>query len=72
MPFFLLNFQKYSFLDLLLTYKRFNVRGSDASGNVANFVETEQILIYLDFKLSFVQACFYYDCFFFNLLSKYS
>ncbi len=27
------------------------------TGNVANFVETEQIVTYLDFKLSFVQVC---------------
>ena len=35
---------------------RFNVRGTDDDGNVANFVETEQILTYADFYCSFVQV----------------
>lgn len=34
---------------------RFNVRGSDDEGNPANFVETEQILIFMDFRCSYVQ-----------------
>ncbi|CAF0761684.1 unnamed protein product [Brachionus calyciflorus] len=35
---------------------RFNVRGSDEEGNVANFVETEQILNYQEYKCSYVQV----------------
>ena len=35
---------------------RFNVRGTDDKGNAANFVETEQILAYLDFRCSYVQV----------------
>lgn len=35
---------------------RFNVRGADNEGNVANFVETEQIVAHADFKCSFVQV----------------
>jgi hypothetical protein len=35
---------------------RFNVRGCDEDGNVANFVETEQILNYQDYKCSYVQV----------------
>ena len=35
---------------------RFNVRGADNEGNVANFVETEQIVTHADFKCSFVQV----------------
>lgn len=35
---------------------RFNVRGVDEEGNVANFVETEQILNYQDIKCSYVQV----------------
>ena len=35
---------------------RFNVRGSDDEGNVANFVETEQIVSYIDYYCSFVQV----------------
>lgn len=34
---------------------RFNVRGSDDEGNPANFVETEQILVCMDVKCSYVQ-----------------
>ena len=34
---------------------RFNVRGADENGNVANYVETEQFLIYQDFRCSYVQ-----------------
>ena len=37
---------------------RFTKRGIDADGYVANFVETEQILLYPDGRLtSFVQVC---------------
>lgn len=35
---------------------RFNVRGVDEEGHVANFVETEQILNYQDVKCSYVQV----------------
>ena len=34
---------------------RYLSRGLDEDGNVANFVETEQLLIYKDFIYSFVQ-----------------
>jgi hypothetical protein len=34
---------------------RFNVRGTDEEGNPANFVETEQILVCMDVKCSYVQ-----------------
>lgn len=34
---------------------RFNVRGTDDEGNPANFVETEQILVCMDFRCSYVQ-----------------
>lgn len=34
---------------------RFNVRGADDEGNPANFVETEQILVCMDVKCSYVQ-----------------
>ncbi len=34
---------------------RFNVRGTDEDGNPANFVETEQIVIHMDFRCSYVQ-----------------
>ena len=37
---------------------RFNVRGTDDEGNVANFVETEQIVSYLDYYCSFVQVAY--------------
>jgi hypothetical protein len=33
---------------------RFNVRGADDEGNVANFIETEQIVSYLDQQYSYV------------------
>lgn len=35
---------------------RFHVRGADLQGNVANFVETEQFVIYEDMRCSFVQV----------------
>jgi len=35
---------------------RFNVRGVDSEGQVANFVETEQIIIYNGTACSFVQV----------------
>ena len=35
---------------------RFNVRGADDQGNVANFIETEQFLIYQDYRCSYIQA----------------
>lgn len=34
---------------------RFNIRGADDEGNPANYVETEQILIYMDVSCSYVQ-----------------
>lgn len=36
---------------------RFNVRGVDSEGQVANFVETEQIVQYNGHCCSFVQVC---------------
>ena len=39
---------------------RYYVRGLDAEGHVANFVETEQILEYGTVKCSFVQVHFQY------------
>lgn len=37
---------------------RFYVRGLDSKGQAANFVETEQIVLYDEHKCSFVQVCF--------------
>ena len=42
---------------------RFNVRGVDLQGNVANFVETEQIVISSENVCSFVQVSLFF-CFF--------
>jgi phosphatidylinositol 4-phosphatase len=35
---------------------RYNRRGVDENGKVANYVETEQIISYLDHQVSFVQV----------------
>lgn len=37
------------------------MRGADQEGQVANFVETEQIVEYQGNKSSFVQVSFYYN-----------
>jgi hypothetical protein len=34
---------------------RYNARGLDDEGNVANYVETEQIMIYKGFTFSYAQ-----------------
>lgn len=36
---------------------RYKRRGVDADGHVANYVETEQILVYHHYVLSFLQVC---------------
>ena len=38
---------------------RYHTRGVDSAGYVANFVETEQILLIRDLCYAFVQACFH-------------
>ncbi len=35
---------------------RYFIRGVDDDGNVANYVETEQMMIYCDYRASFVQV----------------
>ncbi len=39
---------------------RFYVRGLDDEGNVANYVETEQLISFNGFKASFIQVCHMY------------
>lgn len=43
------------FLSFLTSTERYNMRGIDDDGNVANFVETEQIVTVDKYVLSFVQ-----------------
>lgn len=38
---------------------RYFIRGVDDDGNVANYVETEQMMIYCDYRASFVQVIVY-------------
>lgn len=35
---------------------RYFIRGVDDDGHVANYVETEQMMIYRDYRASFVQV----------------
>ena len=49
---------------------RFHTRGADPLGNVANFVETEQILSFRGAVSSFVQTRFFFFFFFFSFSSS--
>lgn len=51
----LFDFVLISRRNVLRAGTRFNMRGIDEKGNVANFVETEQIVHYGDYRCSFVQ-----------------
>lgn len=37
---------------------RYYMRGVDGNGSVANYIETEQVILYNGYILSFVQVCF--------------
>ena len=41
---------------LILTGVRYFIRGVDDDGHVANYVETEQVMIYNGYRASFVQV----------------
>ena len=40
---------------------RYYMRGVDTTGNAANYIETEQILLYNGHKMSFLQVCACYS-----------
>ncbi len=52
---FLSNFTSWHLL-LLPSGVRYFMRGVDKEGHVANYVETEQILFYRNYKASFIQV----------------
>ena len=48
-------------IDLSISGVRYFIRGVDDDGNVANYVETEQMMIYCDYRASFVQVASYHS-----------
>ena len=43
-------------ISMILVGVRYFIRGVDDDGHVANFVETEQMMIHQDYRASFVQV----------------
>ena len=46
---------------------RYKRRGVDTDGHVANYVETEQILVYHHYVLSFLQVCYSHVFIFYSI-----
>lgn len=55
--------------NIYIYFYRYNVRGSDNDGEVANFIETEQIVNFGEYKCSYVQVETVYIKFFKNFFN---